>query len=266
MGGVEGVARRKIHAHCVREWPLRGRDARAPRGRVNKHTMPTSAHEQFEWRWLPFGAAALLLEATPATPLANRLVVALADQLTVTPPDGVSGAVPAISSLLVTFDPLQTTLAHLRPLLERLLADLEPASELPVRVVTIPVCYGGTSGPDLESAAQLLGLSPHGLVALHSGQIYRVMMLGFAPGFPYIGPLPAALRLPRRSTPRSSVAAGSVAIAAGLTGIYPARLPGGWHLIGQTNLSMFDPMADPPALLAAGDGVRFVAEANGVVP
>jgi len=229
-------------------------------------TTPRSEHEQFAWRWLPFGAAALLLEATPATPLANRLVLALADQLAAAPPDGVSGAVPAISSLLVTFDPLQTSLAQLRPLLERLLADLEPAPDRPARVVTNPVCYGGVAGPDLESAAQRLGLSPHEVVALHSGQIYRVMMLGFAPGFPYIGPLPAALRLPRRSTPRSAVAAGSVAIAAGLTGIYPARLPGGWHLIGRTDLTMFDPMADPPALLAAGDGVRFVAEANGVVP
>ncbi len=229
-------------------------------------TTPRSEHEPFAWRWLPFGAAALLLEATPATPLANRLVLALADQLAAAPPDGVSGAVPAISSLLVTFDPLQISLAQLRPLIERLLAELEPAPDRPARIVTIPVRYGGADGPDLETAAQLLGLSPHELVALHSGQIYRVMMLGFAPGFPYIGPLPTALRLPRRSTPRSAVAAGSVAIAAGLTGIYPARLPGGWHLIGRTDLTMFDPMADPPALLAAGDGVRFVAEANGVVP
>ncbi len=101
--------------------------------------------------------------------------------------------------------------------------------------------YGGEAGPDLVEAAERLGLTPQALVAEHCAHIYRVMMIGFAPGYPYIGPLPDKLVLPRRATPRSAVPAGSVAIAVGLTGIYPTRLPGGWHLIGRTPLALFDP-------------------------
>jgi KipI family sensor histidine kinase inhibitor len=92
------------------------------------------------------------------------------------------------------------------------------------------------------------------------------MAIGFAPGFPYLGPLPELLRLPRRSTPRTRVPAGSVAIAADMTGIYPAVLPGGWHLIGRTPLRLFDPHASPPSLLAPGDGVQFEPLPDGIVP
>jgi inhibitor of KinA len=114
-------------------------------------------------------------------------------------------------------------------------------------------------GPDLADAARLLGLSIEELIRQHTAQPWRVLMIGFAPGFPYIGPLPATLTLPRRATPRPAVPAGSVALAAGFTGIYPACLPGGWHLIGQTNVVLFDPHRTPPALLQPGDRVQFVA-------
>jgi KipI family sensor histidine kinase inhibitor len=107
--------------------------------------------------------------------------------------------------------------------------------------------------------AATLGLAPAEVVALLVAAPLRVMMIGFAPGYPYLGPLPAALQLPRRATPRQRVPAGSVAIAAGLAGIYPAALPGGWHLVGRTDARLFDPQADPPALLAPGDYVQFVA-------
>jgi KipI family sensor histidine kinase inhibitor len=218
------------------------------------------------WRWLPFGEAALLLEASPATPLSNCLALALAAQLMAAPPPGLIAAVPAISSLLVTFDPLALSLDQLRALLAPQLEQLAPTPPQPARVVSLPVRYGGAEGPDLEDVALTLGLSPREVVALHCGQVYRVMMIGFAPGFPYLGPLPDALHLPRRATPRSAVPPGSVAIAAGLTGVYPTRLPGGWHLIGRTETAMFEPQVEPPALLSAGDGVRFVAASVGVQP
>jgi inhibitor of KinA len=125
-------------------------------------------------------------------------------------------------------------------------------------VIEIAVRYGGADGPDLLDVALQLDLTPDQVVALHTGQPYRVVMLGFAPGFPYIGPLPAALMLPRRATPRTAVPAGSVAIAAGMTGVYPQRLPGGWHLIGRTYAVLFDPHRSPPSLLQAGDQVQFV--------
>lgn len=212
------------------------------------------------------GEGALLLDADPAIPLANRVVLTLGELLARAELPGVESAVPAISSLLVVFDPLLLAPAALRAHLEALLARVSPAPAAPERVIEIPVRYGGDDGPDLEEVAALLALRPAEVVALHCAEVFRVMMVGFAPGFPYIGPLPAALDLPRRSTPRTAVPAGSVALAAGLTGIYPARLPGGWHVIGRTERRLFDPTADPPALLAAGDGVRFVALDGGVRP
>jgi KipI family sensor histidine kinase inhibitor len=210
------------------------------------------------WRIAPMGEGGLLLEGEPASPLANRYALALAEALAARALPGVEAAVPAVGSLLVTFDPLALPWDELRAEVARLLDAAAPAPELPARVVEIPVRYGGEDGPDLPEVAAALGLSPAEVVALHAGAVHRVMMVGFAPGFPYIGPLPPALELPRRATPRTAVPAGSVAIAAGLTGIYPARLPGGWHLIGRTDLALFDPAAEPPALLRAGDGVRFV--------
>jgi inhibitor of KinA len=147
-----------------------------------------------------------------------------------------------------------------------LLDDLEPAPAIPARVIDVPVTYGGAAGPDLDKVATALGLAPAELVAIHTAEVYRVMMIGFTPGFPYIGPLPDRLQVPRLTTPRAAVPAGSVAIAAGLTGIYPARLPGGWHLIGRTDLLLFDPAATPPATLEPGDGVRFVPLPTGVLP
>ncbi|NTU80337.1 MAG: 5-oxoprolinase subunit PxpB [Chloroflexales bacterium] len=212
------------------------------------------------------GEGGLLIEGTPPSPLVNRYALALAERLTALRLYGVEAIVPAISSLLVTFDPLLLPWDALRAHVAQVLAQVDPAPELPARVVEIPVRYGGAHGPDLPEVAATLGLRQEEVVALHCGQVHRVMMVGFAPGFPYVGPLPPALDLPRRATPRIAVPAGSVAIAAGLTGIYPARLPGGWHLIGRTELTLFDPAAEPPTLLIAGDGVRFVPLAGGVTP
>ena len=126
-------------------------------------------------------------------------------------------------------------------------------------MITISVEYGGIAGPDLDAVAEATGLRPYEVIGLHTSTTFPVEMIGFMPGFPYIGGLPAVLHLPRRSVPRVVVPAGSVAIANGRTGIYPTAAPGGWHLIGRTSTQLFDPQREPPALLAPGDYVQFIA-------
>lgn len=218
------------------------------------------------WRVLPLGEAALLVEGEPAGDLTNRAVIALARALDVAAPTGAQLSVPAVNSLLIPFDPLQLTAATLEATIRQLLDELESAPDRPERVVEIPVRYGGTDGPDLLEVAAQVGMTPQEVVALHVAPIYRVLLIGFAPGFPYLGPLPEPLQLPRRATPRTRVPAGSVAIAADMSGIYPAVLPGGWHLIGRTEQPLFDPGADPPSLLEPGVGVRFVPLSDGIQP
>lgn len=218
------------------------------------------------WTYRLLGEAGLLLEARPANDAANRAVQMLALALDRLGLPGVLSSVPAINTLLISFDPLQVPLDQLQDQTQRLVAQLDLARAAPPRVLTIPVRYGGADGPDLDEVAAQLGLAPRDVVAEHCAHIYRVLMIGFAPGFPYLGGLPERLHLPRRTTPRAAVPAGSVAIAAGMTGIYPARLPGGWHLIGRSDLRLFDPGAAPPSILEPGDGVRFVALPDGVSP
>ena len=128
------------------------------------------------------------------------------------------------------------------------------------RLVEIPVHYGGEYGPDLPGLAAHAGLDERVVIAHHCAVEYRVAMLGFAPGFPYLLGLDAKLAMPRMDTPRTRVAAGSVGIGGAQTGIYPRQGPGGWRIIGRTTRSLFDPAREPPALLAPGDRVRFVAE------
>jgi inhibitor of KinA len=125
------------------------------------------------------------------------------------------------------------------------------------RLVEIPVCYGGEFGPDLPAVAEHCGMSAADAVSLHSGADYLVHAIGFTPGFPYLGGLPDALRTPRRGTPRAHVPAGSVAIGGSQTGVYPFDSPGGWRIIGRTQLALFLPNRQPAALLRPGDRVRF---------
>ncbi|MCL6509680.1 MAG: 5-oxoprolinase subunit PxpB [Anaerolineae bacterium] len=207
------------------------------------------------WRILPMGEAAVLAECMlddVAAANAQALALACALQLGF-------DILPAIRSVLVRFDPLLWTVDEVAAHIRQQIDQLVPTAQADGQTVVVPVRYGGEHGPDLDDAAQSLGLSAEALVMQHTAQAWRVLMIGFAPGFPYIGPLPASLTLSRRATPRPTVPAGSVAIAAGFTGIYPARLPGGWHLIGRTDLTLFDPMRQLPTLLQAGDRVQFVA-------
>jgi KipI family sensor histidine kinase inhibitor len=172
--------------------------------------------------------------------------------------EGIGEPVPGYASLLAPFDPLLIEEADVRAVLrdavEAAAAGTPTESSPPI---TIPVSYGGADGPDLADVASRTGLDEAAVVRLHASIEYHVFCVGFVPGFAYLGALPAALELPRRATPRVRVPAGSVAIAGRQTGIYPAATPGGWHLIGRTNLAAWDPRREPPALLAPGDRVRF---------
>lgn len=126
------------------------------------------------------------------------------------------------------------------------------------KLIEVPVQYGGAHGPDLSDVARRCNVSDEALIALHAERVYDAYFLGFQPGFAYLGDLDARLRVPRREQPRTSTPAGSVAIAEGMTAIYPSNAPGGWHVIGKTTLQLFDRERDPPSLLLPGDRVRFV--------
>jgi KipI family sensor histidine kinase inhibitor len=169
---------------------------------------------------------------------------------------GVRDVVPTFRSVAVFFDPLVTDLNAIVEALEEHAEQPQPAEE--GRLVEVPVVYGGDGGPDLTSVADAAGLTPEAVIVRHASRAYRVFMLGFLPGFPYMAPVDEAIAMPRRPAPRARVAAGSVGIAGRQTGIYPRESPGGWQIIGRTPLELFDAGRTPPALLAPGDTVRFV--------
>ena len=173
--------------------------------------------------------------------------------------------VPAYASMLLRFDPSswrgddgRFAPAQLRAAITMAM-ETSSASEAAFRHVDIPVRYGGPAGEDLADVATHTGLSAEEVVARHTAVIYRVAMLGFAPGFPYLLGLDPGLFMPRRANPRPRVPAGSIAIGGQQTGIYPQDLPGGWQLIGQTPMRLFDLTATQPSLLQPGDRVRFHA-------
>lgn len=213
------------------------------------------------WTLLPQGERCLVVAfGERLDPATGRRCLAAAERLRAARLPGVTDVVPSFAAVALHWRP-QTGAAGPAELAGRVravLADGIPDSPRQGRDVEIPVCYGGAHGPDLDDAARACGLAPDELVALHGAPGAMVFMLGFAPGLPYIGVHDARLGLPRRDTPRTAVAAGSVAIANRQTVIYPARLPGGWHVIGATPLALFDPLRDPPARLEPGDRVRFV--------
>ncbi len=166
---------------------------------------------------------------------------------------------PAYCSLLVTFDPCATDHHEVEATLRHYEERAETKTLPPPRVVEIPVCYGGEFGPDLDEVAAAHNISSSRVIELHSSRAYRAYFLGFAPGFAYLGDLPAEIATPRLTTPRKKVAAGSVGIAGTQTAVYPFTTPGGWRLIGRTPLEMFRKDREPMGLIAVGDEVRFRA-------
>ena len=208
------------------------------------------------------GEACLLLRLDSRIDAAvNARVHALVSRLQASRPGWVRDIVPSYASVAVFVDfdaasegdPLDIAAAWLLTHSNHLAAHVTP-----IRTVEIPVRYGGADGPDLDDVAAHAGLDCAGVIARHAAGEYHVAMVGFAPGFPYLLGLDAALAMPRLATPRVRIPAGSVGIGGAQTGIYPRTGPGGWRIIGRTDAPLFDALRDPPALLASGDRVRFV--------
>jgi inhibitor of KinA len=195
----------------------------------------------------------------------NSAARAFAQRLLTQPIAGVTDVVPAFTSVAVHYRPEalpgpveRAPYRRLQQTLESLLANSRRSDAGEQRLIEIPVCYGGELGPDLATIATTCNMSEQQVIDLHSAGSHLVYMLGFAPGSPYIGGLDPRLALPRRSTPRTKVPAGTVAIAREQSAIYSIDMPGGWNLLGRTPLKLFSLHADPPCLLRPGDRVRFV--------
>jgi inhibitor of KinA len=192
-------------------------------------------------------------------PVVNEQAIRLAARLRARAARGVRDVAPGYCTLAVHFDPLQTDLAALEHAIEVEYAAIETVNAIAERTpIEIPVSYGGDEGPDLLAVARHAGCSEDEVIARHSERIYRVYMLGFVPGFSYMGRVDPSIAAPRHRVPRERVPAGSVGIAGGQTGVYPVESPGGWQLIGRTTTVMFDANRRQPSLLSAGDLVRFV--------
>ncbi|HEX8656533.1 MAG TPA: 5-oxoprolinase subunit PxpB [Hymenobacter sp.] len=232
--------------------------------RTSPKLSPDSAPEV---RLFPLGDAAVVLEfGTVIDPHTHRAIQAFAAYLSLHPFPGMREYVPAFTTLTVYYDPwLLSENGQHQPyervveiLLQMLPAAHATLATAETAVVEIPVCYGGAFGPDLAFVAQHAQLEPDEVVARHSAPDYLVHMIGFAPGFPYLGGLDERLTTPRLATPRALVPPGTVGIAGAQTGIYSVPTPGGWQLISRTPLRLFNPERTAPSLLQAGQHLRFV--------
>lgn len=202
------------------------------------------------------------------SPSINKKVKALASKLQHESFSGFIECTPAFASVTVFYDPFivkqaygekaKTSFQIVHAILERMLEVLVEEEESKPRIVEIPVCYGNDFGPDLDFVAAHNNLSVDEVIHLHASAEYPVYMIGFAPGFPYLGGLSEKIHAPRRPSPRTSIPAGSVGIAGSQTGVYPISTPGGWQLIGRTPMALFRPDRDQPSVLSAGDIVKFI--------
>lgn len=209
----------------------------------------------------PLGDSAILIQlGDEIDPAINRRVHALERSLRARGQEGVIETVPAYASILVHYDPIALSYEEIKAWIGDEMDKVEEAASAGPRRIEVPVRYGGEDGPDLEAVAKHHGLSPRRVAEIHASRDYLVYMMGFTPGFPYMGKLEESIATPRLETPRTRVPFGSVGIAGAQTGIYPLESPGGWRLIGRTGLRIFDLKADPPFLFSPGDTVRFVVE------
>lgn len=209
--------------------------------------------------FLPVGDCALTVEFTnEISEETNGKVRAFSQALKEARLPGVTEWVPAYRSVLVCYDPGVISFRRLTGKLRRLTDGLGQAAGTAKHVWEIPVCYGGTYGEDIGFVASNAGLSPEEVIAIHSGVDYRIFMLGFLPGFPYLGGLDKRIHTPRLKTPRTKILPGSVGIGGEQTGIYPLPSPGGWQLIGTTPVKLYDPQRENPIPYEAGDFLRFV--------
>jgi inhibitor of KinA len=210
-------------------------------------------------RIVPAGDAALVVEFPPRIdPEINERASALADAVRRKWNAVLRDVVIGYSTVTIYFDPTQIDGRWVESEIDRIAGTLDPASSVDRDVIEVPACYDGDFAPDLADVAAFAGCSREEVVALHAERAYRVYMVGFIPGFAYLAEVDARIAAPRRPTPRTMVPAGSVAVAGGQTGIYPAAMPGGWNIIGRTPLKPFDASRTEPVLFRSGDRVRFV--------
>lgn len=211
-------------------------------------------------RIIAAGDAALVVELPARVdPAINGRLVSMAEAVRRRAGAAIRDVVVGYCTLTVYFDPLHVDASWLEGEMRSVAKEDMEEEAGNSATIDVPVCYGGDLGPDLHDVAAVCGCTEEEVIRLHSGVEYRVFVVGFVPGFAYMGVVDDRLALPRRSVPRTRVPAGSVAIAAGQTGIYPMETPGGWHLLGRTPIRPFDPGRAQPVLFRPGDRVRFRA-------
>jgi len=205
------------------------------------------------------GDSSILIEfRQEISPEVNARITAVVRLIKEQQIEGIVDMIPSFCALLINYDPRIITYAQILERMEKLLnLDVE-TEEIASTVYEIPVCYGGEYGPDLEFVAENAGLSVAEVIQLHSSADYLIYMLGFMPGFPYLGGLDERIHTPRLENPRLKIPAGSVGIGGAQTGIYPRESPGGWQLLGLTPVQTYDPNREVPILFEAGDYIRFV--------
>jgi inhibitor of KinA len=207
---------------------------------------------------IPLGDSAIIIQFDNNITLdTHRKVSTLAACLQENPFPGMVEYVPAFTTITVYYNPVYRSYKDVCFTLEQIGSALETTPGETPRTIEIPVCYGGEFGPDLQFVAEQNGLTTDEVVQIHSGREYLVYMIGFAPGFPYLGGMSERIQAPRRSSPRLTIPAGTVGIAGMQTGVYPIETPGGWQIIGRTPEALFRPNEGSPSLLQTGDLVRF---------
>lgn len=215
----------------------------------------------FQPKVVPLGDSALLVQLGDELDIViNQYVHNLVSLINASPLDGIIESVPAYGTLLIHYDPLTLTYHDIHAWVSGKLAQIQEVNARKPRRLEVPVRYGGEYGMDLQFVADYHHLQVEDVIRIHSERTYMIYMMGFTPGFPYMGKLDDAIVTPRLETPRTHVPAGTVAIAGSQTGIYPIDSPGGWRLIGYTALRLFDPAAESPFLFSPGDEIRFVVE------
>ena len=208
---------------------------------------------------LTVGDSSVLIEfGKEISPEINSRIATMVKLLKVQQIEGIVDMIPSFCALLINYDSRVISYSKLKKRLEDVLKLDAESESIAAEVFEIPVCYGGKYGPDMTNLIEHSGLSEKEIIEIHSGSDYLIYMLGFLPGFPYLGGLDERIHIPRLASPRIKIPAGSVGIGGAQTGIYPLDSPGGWQLLGQTPVKTYDPERETPILFEAGDYIRFV--------